>query len=62
MTPVKVCSICNGAIVGFGNDGQPINEGRCCDRCHVERVAPERVRRMQERDDTKREGNGGALR
>ena len=25
MTPVKVCSICTGAIVGFGNDAQPIN-------------------------------------
>src|SRR5262245_50919162 len=60
MTPVKVCSICTGAIVGFGNDVQPINDGRCCDRCHAERVIPERVRRMLERD-AKREGNGGAL-
>jgi hypothetical protein len=60
MTPVKVCSICTGAIVGFGNDAQPINDGRCCDRCHAERVIPERARRILERDD-KREGNGGAL-
>jgi hypothetical protein len=29
MTPVEVCSICTGAIVGFGNDAQPINDGRC---------------------------------
>jgi hypothetical protein len=50
MTPVNVCSICNGAIVGFGNHAQPINDGRCCDRCHVEHVIPERARRMLERD------------
>jgi len=30
------------------------------DRCHAERVIPERVRLMLERD-AKREGNGGAL-
>jgi hypothetical protein len=41
MTPVEVCSICTGAIVGFGNDAQPINDGRCCDRCHAERVIPD---------------------
>ena len=33
---------------------------RCCDRCHAERVVPERARRILERD-AKREGNGGAL-
>jgi hypothetical protein len=60
MMPVQACSICNGAIVGFGNDAQPINGGRCCDRCHAERVIPERVRRVVERD-AKREGNGGAV-
>ncbi len=57
---VKVCSICNGAIVGFGNIAEPIRAGRCCDRCYWETVVPERVRRMLERD-AKREGNGGAL-
>ena len=60
MKPVQVCSICGGAIVGFGNDAQPINDGRCCDRCNLERVLPEKMRRMQARD-AKREGNGGAL-
>ena len=59
MTPVKVCSICNGAIVGFGNKAQPINDGRCCDRCHAERVIPGRARRIP--SDAKREGNGGSL-
>jgi hypothetical protein len=60
MMTVQACSICNGAIVGVRNNAQPINKGRCCDRCHEERVVPERVRRMLELD-AKREGNGGAL-
>src|SRR5262249_40800374 len=33
------------------------SSGCCCDRCHAERVIPERVRRMLERH-AKREGNG----
>jgi hypothetical protein len=57
MTPVQVCSICGGAIVGFGNSAQPVNDGRCCDHCNLERVLPEKVRRMQA---PKRERNGGA--
>jgi hypothetical protein len=60
MKPVQVCSICGGAIVGFDNDAQPINEGRCCDRCHSERVIPERARRILE-GDAKRGGDDGAL-
>jgi hypothetical protein len=50
MTPEKVCSICHGTIVGFGNIAEPINSGRCCDRRYWEKVVPERVRRMLERD------------
>jgi hypothetical protein len=57
MTPVQVCSICGGAIVGFGNDAWPVNDDRCCDQCNSERVIP--ARRLR---DAKREGsNGGAL-
>jgi hypothetical protein len=59
MTPVQVCSICGGAIVGFGNDAWPVNDERCCDQCNVERVIS--ARRLRERN-AKREGsNGGAL-
>ena len=58
MKPVQACSICGGAIVGFGNDAQPINDGRCCDQCYTRHVVPERARRILERD-AKREGNGG---
>jgi hypothetical protein len=30
----KVCSICNRKYRGFGNNAQPINNGRCCDACN----------------------------
>lgn len=29
------CSICKEAYEGFGNNAQPINDGRCCDDCNM---------------------------
>jgi hypothetical protein len=59
MTPVEVCSVCGGAIVGFGNDAQPIKDGRCCDRCHAERVIPERAAMTSAAPAVKREAEEG---
>lgn len=28
-----ICSICGIEFHGYGNNAQPINEGRCCARC-----------------------------
>jgi hypothetical protein len=63
MTPVKVCSICNGAIVGFGNIAEPIRNGRCCDRCYWETVVPEARARASgfPADETKRRSVGGMV-
>ena len=47
-----------------GVEATQTNEMRtrcCCDRYHAERVVPERLRRMLERD-AKREGNFAPLR
>ena len=30
-----ICSICGRVSVGFGNNAQPINNGRCCDECNL---------------------------
>ena len=30
-----VCSICQNDYVGFGNNAEPINSGRCCDVCNA---------------------------
>jgi hypothetical protein len=59
MTPVQVCSICGGAIVGFGNDAWPVNDDRCCNQCNAERVIP--ALRLWKRDAKREGGNGGAL-
>ena len=29
-----ICSICQIDYVGFGNNAEPINNGRCCDYCN----------------------------
>lgn len=31
---LKVCSICNKAYIGYGNNAEPISSGRCCDKCN----------------------------
>ena len=30
-----VCSICFGKFTEFGNNAEPINDGRCCDDCNM---------------------------
>jgi len=32
---MNCCSICNKDFEGFGNNAQPVNDGRCCDVCNV---------------------------
>src|SRR5215813_4945001 len=59
MMPVKVCSICGGAIVGFGNDAWPVNNDRCCDQCNAEHVIP--ALRLQGREAKRKSSNGGGL-
>src|SRR5262245_63501897 len=59
MTPVQGCSICGGAIVGFGNDAWPVNDDPCCDRCNAERVIP--ALRLWQGDAKGERGNGKAL-
>jgi len=56
-----VCSICHRHVVGYGNNPQPVNDGRCCDGCCVDIVVPARLRclshdtRNKERIPPKRE-------
>ena len=43
---VQRCSICSCDYEGFGNNAQPINDGRCCDRCN-QRVIVARIRKAE---------------
>lgn len=40
---MKVCSICGEKYEGFGNNAQPVNKGRCCDKCNSTVVVPTRI-------------------
>ena len=45
------CCICGELTNGFGNNAQPIKEGRCCDDCD-ERVIVERIKKIQQNNHT----------
>jgi len=39
----KVCSICQHPFTEYGNNAQPVNDGRCCDECNWTVVVPSRL-------------------
>lgn len=39
----KICSICKKEYSGWGNNAEPVNSGRCCDKCNTEKVIPARL-------------------
>ena len=42
----QVCSICGKPYTGYGNNAQPINDGRCCDECNAKVVIPKRIQKI----------------
>lgn len=42
----KVCVICGKPITGYGNNAQPVKDGKCCDKCNQEVVIPARIKKM----------------
>ena len=42
---MPTCSICGKHYEGYGNNAQPVNDGRCFDYCNATIVVP---RRMQD--------------
>jgi len=43
----NICSICQAEYEGFGNNAEPINDGRCCDNCNWAVVVPARINRIK---------------
>lgn len=47
------CSICGNTIQPngygwiYGNNAQPVNNGRCCDRCNWSYVIPARINKLE---------------
>jgi hypothetical protein len=38
-----ICSICKRPFYGYGNNAQPVNNGRCCGECNDMVVIPARM-------------------
>ena len=41
------CCLCNEDAGKYGNNADPITNGRCCDLCDLEFVIPERIHRIE---------------
>ena len=37
------CCLCGNEYDNFGNNAQPVKDGRCCDACNWEKVIPARL-------------------
>lgn len=42
----KTCVICHKPFEGYGNNAEPVAEGRCCDECNAKVVIPARIEEM----------------
>ena len=42
-----VCSICGNNYDKYGNNAEPVNNGRCCDTCNEQVVIPARLKNPQ---------------
>ena len=51
MMQSQFCSICNKEYEGYGNNAEPINDGRCCDICNATVVIPARMKQLTEYKD-----------
>lgn len=45
-----VCSICGNDYYNYGNNAKPVNDGRCCNKCNLEKVIPARLQKMKKED------------
>lgn len=50
---VGTCSICGNIYTHWGNNAQPINNGRCCDNCNYMKVLPARIDEMRMKQRSK---------
>ena len=44
---MEKCIICNTQIKGWGNNANPVQNGRCCNDCNTEVVIPYRIEAMK---------------
>lgn len=44
------CSICGEEYDDWGNNAEPVNDGRCCKKCNWTKVLPARLKGMNRRN------------
>lgn len=42
-SPTGRCCLCGNTYVNYGNNAQPLDNGRCCDMCNMTKVIPARM-------------------
>lgn len=42
------CVLCGQRVLGYPNAAWPLNDGECCDRCNILKVAPARLKKAIE--------------
>lgn len=47
---IQKCILCEKEFDGYGNNAQPLAEGRCCDNCNLEKVIPARLQNQTKND------------
>jgi hypothetical protein len=47
-TGLLVCVLCGIDLTTFGNNPQPVSEGKCCDTCNATKVLPCRILMYQD--------------
>ena len=50
MDDKHICSICGKEFEGYGNNAEPVNDGRCCDKCNEEVVIPRRLADLNKKE------------
>jgi len=55
------CVLCKKNVKGYGNNANPLCEGRCCDSCNYDKVLPRRIAECQVEHLAKSGGEVGKL-
>lgn len=43
----KICCLCGREFKEWGNNAQPLSDGRCCNECNNSRVIPARINNIK---------------
>ena len=47
-----IFSLCGKTFEGYGNSAMPLSAGKCCEKCHAEKVTPARLELIKRVENT----------